>query len=178
MRSIRHASRIFAIAQTFALIGSAAIADTVTIPKDTDVPLVFDQSLSSKTAKEGDKVAMHVSQNVVVGGKTVIAEGTKVTGIISKVDKRGRFGVNAKIRLALNPIRATGGHMIALEPKSKGKFTGSRTDQAAYASGGGALLLGPIGLVGGYFVTGKSVNVKPGDHLTSAVVEDTVVSVR
>ena len=56
------------------------------IAKGTDVPLVFDQALSSKTAKEGDKVSLHVSQDVAVDGKTVIKQGTPVTGMVTKVE--------------------------------------------------------------------------------------------
>lgn len=142
------------------------------IPKGTNVPLVFDQALSSKTAKEGDKVNFRVAQDVTVDGKTVIKQGTHVTGIVTSVDKRQRYGVNAKLRIALNPINL-GGTTIPLEPKSKGKYTGSRTDQAAIATGGGALLLGPVGLIGGYFVVGKPVNVKVGDPLITEVARDT-----
>src|SRR5438874_9847631 len=80
-----------------------ALASQV-IQKGTDVPLVFDQALSSKTAKEGDKVNLHVSQDVTIGGATVIKQGTPVTGIVSKVDKRQRYGINAKMRIALDPI--------------------------------------------------------------------------
>src|SRR5690349_17429673 len=122
MKSICCAARVLVLAQTLALIGSAALADTITIPKGTDVPLAFDQAVSSKTAKEGDKVYFHVTQDVKVDGKTMIREGTKATGIISKVDKRGQFGVSAKIRIALNPVAAVGGQMVALEPKAKGKY--------------------------------------------------------
>ena len=46
---------------------------------------------------------------------------------------------------------------------------------AAGASAGGALVLGPVGLVGGYFIVGKSVNVKVGDHLVSQVSSDTML---
>ena len=154
--------------------GPRASAADITVTKDTDVPLVFDQPVSSKTAKAGDRIAMHVASDVVVNGKTVIPMGTKVTGIVSKVEKRKHFGVNAKLRLAFDPIRVHGAR-IDIEPKDKGKYTGTRTDQAGAAAGGGALLLGPLGLAGGYFVVGKQVNIKVGDTLVTDVVHDTIV---
>lgn len=157
-------------------ISIAAQAATVMVRKGTDVPLVFDRALSSKTARVGDRVPMHVASDVIVNGSTVIRSGTKVTGIISKVEKRKRYGVSAKMQITLNPVRFSN-VSIPLEPKSKGKYTGSRTDQAAYATGGGALLLGPVGLLGGYFVVGKPVNVRVGEKLISEVSSDTAVNV-
>jgi hypothetical protein len=159
-----------------ALASGLALADTITVPKDTDVTLAFDQALSSKTAKEGDTVKLHVADDVIVGDKTIIKSGTPVTGVVSKVEKRKHFGVNAKMRITLNPVKTTSGAMLALEPREKGKMAGSKTGQAAGASAGGALLLGPVGLVGGYFVVGKPVNIKQGDTIVSTVSHDTAIN--
>ena len=129
--------------------------------KGDEVNLKFVDALSSKTAKAGDTVKFTIVKTV---GKLVA--GTPVTGVIEKVDKRDRFGKNARIRLAINPVLG-----VTLAPRDKGKpFYGGNTDKAAIAAGAGALVLGPIGLAGGYFVTGKSVNIKPGDTLRTEVV--------
>ena len=157
----------------FTLAGSACLADTITIPKGIDVPLVFDQELSSKTAKKGDTVPLHVDADVFVSNTLVFKRGTTVTGIITEVKHRSNFGVNARLRLAFNPVHTELGASIDIGPKVKGKATGRRTDEAAAISGGAAIVLGPVGLVGGYFVVGKQVTIKKGDHLTGEVVRDT-----
>ena len=145
-----------------------AIAQT-TIPEGTVVKLKFDQAVSSKTAKAGDRVKMHVSDNVVIGGKTVLAAGTPAMAVISSVKGRGRYGKNAQLQLTLNPVRYHG-TTIELQPREQGKqFKGSKTDKAAIATGAGAVILGPIGLVGGYFITGKEVRIKVGDELETQV---------
>jgi hypothetical protein len=167
-----------AAAASMAVAPVLAVADSITVPKETDVKLIFDESLSSKTAKEGQMVKMHVAEDLVVDGKTVLKAGTPVTGTISKVEKRKRFGVNARMRFTLSPVKSAAGTMIPIEPREKGKAAGSKTGEAAAASGGGALLLGPVGLVGGYFVVGKSVKIKPGDHLMSTVSSDTTVNMK
>src|SRR5438128_246660 len=95
---------------------SLARAENITIPKDTDVILAFDDSISSKTAKEGDRVRMHVASDVIVAGTTVIKAGTPATAIVSKVEKRKPFGINAKLKLAIEPVKAIGGHLVPLEP--------------------------------------------------------------
>jgi hypothetical protein len=155
--------------RTFGLVAlmttMAAVNAQSNVPDGTEVNLRFEQALSSRTAKAGDTVRFTVANNVVVGGKTVLATGTPVTGVIEAVSKRDHFGKNARIRLVLNPV-----HGIHLDPRDKGKpFSGSKTDKAAMASGAGALLLGPVGLAGGYFFTGKSVMIKAGDMLRTEV---------
>ena len=159
-------------------IGASARAMPITVPKGTEVSLVFNQALSSKTAKVGESVALHVKNDVKIAGATVLARGTKVTGVLSQVDKRKRYGVNAKMRIALNPVKSAYGEMINLEPLSKGnKLSGKKTSQAAGATAGGAIIAGPVGLVGGYFIHGKAVKIKVGDVLLTEVAQ-TVTLVR
>ena len=43
------------------------------------------------------------------------------------------------------------------------------------AESGGAVVFGPVGLIGGYFVHGKAVNIKVGDTLVTAVPKDVVL---
>lgn len=143
----------------------AASALSTVVPEGTDVSLVFREELSSRHAKPGDRVRLEVARDVVVHGDLVLRAGTPVEGTIERVSKSGVFGKNGSIRLTINPV-----HGIPLEPRTKGHdFKGSRTDHAAEIAGGGALLLGPIGLIGGVFVHGKSVNIHPGDHLETEV---------
>ena len=135
----------------------------------------FDKALSSRTSNVGDTVSLHVADNVMVGNKVVIKKGTKVTGVMSKVNHRKHYGVNAKIRLALNPIKSTYGKKISIEPRTKGDLVGGKTGEAAGAAIGGAAILGPIGLIGGYFVVGKPVTVKVGDPLSTLVSKNIVL---
>ncbi len=154
------------------LLAMAVSALAVEIPKGTPVMLAFDQRLTSKTAKAGDRVRLHVSDDVIVHGKTVIPQGTRVTAIVNDVKGRGRFGKNAQLKLDIDPIRV-GDMRIPVQPRQKGNMVGgSRGTQAAGVAGAGAIVLGPLGLGAGYFVVGKEVNVKPGDHIETQVSED------
>lgn len=161
MISIRTLSLLSVLA-----VASGAYAQNP-LPDGTEVMLKFERAVSSRTAKAGDQVKFSIAKDVSYSGKTVLKAGTPVTGVIEKVDKRDRFGKNARIRLVLNPVAG-----VKLDPRDKGKpFSGSKTDKAAIASGAGALLLGPLGLAGGYFITGKSVNIKAGDTLRTEVTK-------
>lgn len=155
---------------TMLALGAAAVVSfaQVTVSKGTDVELKFMQKLTSKNAVEGQKVQLAVARDIMVNGKNVLKAGTPVTGVVTKVDHRDHFGKNARIRLALNPVKSHG-TWVYLEPRDKQSITGRRSDTAGAASAGGAVVLGPIGLVGGYFVVGKQVKVQVGDPLWTEV---------
>ncbi len=164
-----------ALAAAVIMIPAIVSAQRVTLPKGTDVPLVFDQEISSKSAHKGDKVALHIESDVVINGQTVFTRDTPVVGVVTQVKKRSNFGVNGQLRITFNPIKSALGASVDITPRFKGKQTGSRTDHSAEISGGTAILLGPVGLVGGYFVVGKQVNIKKGDRLMSEVARDTTI---
>ncbi|HLK55918.1 MAG TPA: hypothetical protein VKU00_05125 [Chthonomonadaceae bacterium] len=167
------------ISLAFALSAiTPALAEDVTVPKGTDIKLAFDQKLSSKTARPGDVVKFHVTEPVMVDGRTVVAEGTRVTGKVVKVDQRRRYyGINAKIQLKMDPIRGVDGRRIDIGFKTK-TTDKSQTGAAAGATVGGAVVLGPVGLVAGLFVPGKTVDIKPGDKMTVESDSDTVIDAR
>jgi len=74
------------------LFVSAAQAAEITVPKDTDVVLAFDQSLSSKTAKPGERVSLHVKDNVVVNGAIGgVGASTSAPGIQETIYKAFNF---------------------------------------------------------------------------------------
>ncbi len=150
------------------LMATAAFAET-TLKEGTEVKLIFDQLVSSKTAKAGDRVKLHVGESVLVDGKTVIPAGIEAHAVISHVGKKGVYGKNASLQLTISPL-GVDGTSVELQPRQKGKaYKGSKTDKAAIATGAGAVLLGPVGLVGGVFVRGKEVKIKPGDPLMTQV---------
>jgi hypothetical protein len=154
-----------------------AFADEVKVPKGTDVVLAFDQTMTDQKAKDGDKVKLHVDQDVLIDGKIVITSGTKVSGTITSVKKRARFGVNARVQMLLKPIKTVDGSKVVVGYNTRSGSNG-KTAGAAAASAGGALILGPVGLVGGYFIVGKHVNVKPGDKMTVNTDKDAMVHVK
>ena len=156
----------------------AAVSEEIVLRKGTDIHLVFDSRLDSTRSKPGDKVKFHVEKDVEVDGKTLISHGTKVMGTVEKINKRSRYGKNASVSMHLRSVKSVSGKLIKLEPKTKGQVISGETGDAAAATVGGAILLGPLGLAGGYFVVGKNVHAKPGDKTTVQVSKDTSVNVK
>ncbi|HEY3782683.1 MAG TPA: hypothetical protein VGL56_16495 [Fimbriimonadaceae bacterium] len=151
------------------MLAALSLAST-TVPAGTPVTLKFDQAVNSRHAKVGDKIKMHVATDVIVNGETILRAGTPAWAEVDSVKKNERFGINAQMKLDVEDI-----HGIPLKGKDAGKLSGSRADHAALAAGGGALILGPIGLLGSYFVVGKPLKIKPGQTFQTVVATDTVV---
>ena len=108
--------------------------------------------------------------------ETFARRGARVQGVISKVSRRKRYGINAEMRIVLRPVRSVTGKMVPLEAGGKGEeISGRKSAQAAGATVGGAVVLGPVGLIGGYFVPGKTVNIKVGDAFITEVPKDVVL---
>jgi len=149
----------------------ASLSYAITVPSGTEVDLTFDQGLSSKSAKAGDSVTLHVTRDVIVDGRRILRAGQKVYAVVNSVRHRGRFGVNGRLAFTVEPIRG-----IPLTPGVAGKQFNSRTDHAAEAAGAGLVILGPIGLAGGLFVEGKQVVIHPGDSLETEVSRTVHVS--
>ena len=166
--------RLAVIVGVMLAVGASAAEQRLMVPKGTDVTLVFDQAVSSKTAKVGDAVRLHVKEDVTVDRHVILKHGARVSGVISRVDARKRYGINAKLRIALKQVRSTYGEPLTLEARSKGKYIqGKKSGSAAGATAGGAIIAGPVGLVGGYFIHGKAVRIKRGDIMQTEVGRNT-----
>jgi hypothetical protein len=163
-----------ALAFTCVMVSPAA-ALPIMLQRGTDVHLVFDSPLSSRHSEPGDVIRFHVETPVIVDGRTVIAAGTRVRGIVEKVNKPERYGINASIRLDMRSIRTTTGARVPLEPKLRGRLVSGKTGEAAAATAGGAILLGPVGLIGGLFIKGRQIEAHPGDKATVQIGRDTTL---
>ncbi|MFI5387057.1 MAG: hypothetical protein ACHQ50_13165, partial [Fimbriimonadales bacterium] len=158
-----------------ALCTLAASASAFRLDRGTPVVLIFDQTLDSRHVHSGDQVRLHVAESVWDGDRIVIRRGTDVTATVSDIRKNGRFGKNAELRLAIDPI-VRNGIEIPLQPRQKGNMIGgSRGTEAAGAAGAGAILLGPLGLGAGYFVVGKAVHIDAGEKLETQVSRDVYI---
>jgi hypothetical protein len=175
----RMTTAILMVAAALAAMGSANSTPSrkhlMMIPRGTDVVLVFDAPLNSKFARVGDEVPLDVRDGIVMDGVTVLAAGTPVTGRIEEVSGHRAFGINAKMRIAINPVETRYGRTLLLEPRQEGKVVGRRTGDAAAISGGGMILFGPVGLLGGLFVHGKPAVVHTGDELVTQIAHNTLI---
>ena len=151
-----------------ALLGNTKyISQRVIIPANMVVTMTNLDELNSKTIQEGDVVRFTVSDDVLVGDVIAIPRGMEVNGTVTKARKSGRFGKDGKIEIMYDHVRAADGSPVALMVGDKTKDQYKRT--------AGAVILGPVGLVGGLFVHGNEVDIPAGTTMYAETKENTEV---
>jgi hypothetical protein len=120
----------------------------VVIPADTEITVVLDSTLGSKTSTPGEAFTATVQDPVEVEGKVAIPKGARASGTVKDAKAAGRFKGGAVLSLTLTTIEINGKeHEIQTSDAtqvSKGK--GKRT---AAMVGGGAAGGAAIGAVAG-----------------------------
>src|ERR1700682_5876669 len=119
-----------------------------TIPAGTKIPVVTDQSVSSKTAQAGQTIPATVAQDVTVGGKVVIPKGSAAKLTVSSVQASGRLSTPAKLYLRLRSV-TVGGKTYTFATSSAGRTEGGKGKRDAGFIGGGAAGGAIFGAVGG-----------------------------
>jgi len=131
------------------------------------VRLEFCDTIDSRTAKRGDLIHLKVAEDTSVDGKVRFRRDAEAAGIIEGVEKPGRFGKKAVIRMRLDWAKDINGEHIPLQSYS----TGHRFEAGAGgASLGAAVFLGPIGLLGGALVKGGHIEIKKGTRIQARLI--------
>ena len=144
----------------------------VTLPADTVFKISLNEDVSSKTNKVNDVVHFSVEEDVKVDDILVLPRGAQGSGVVTKVTRPKMFGQSGSLEISFNQVFSIDDEEIptVLGPEAKEKL---KMEAAAVgASVIGALALGPIGLVGGFFVKGKDVEIAAGSTLYIQTRED------
>ena len=124
--------------------------------------LTFAQDLSSKTAAEGDPVALTLVDDLKVGNVVVAKAGAHAVGEVTKAEKSGMMGKAGDLSIRLDYIKV-GDDKIRLRG-TKGKEGESGVTSTVVLT----VLFGPIGLI----KHGKNVEIKQGQALHAFVSDD------
>lgn len=133
-----------------------------TIAQNHVFAVTLDTPISSKTDKVGDPFTFTVAEDIMDGDVLLVPAGTQGTGKITMLKKAGIFGRNAKVDLSFDNIPTIDGSSFAAYQGDDAKQKTKSMLTAAGASVAGVALLGPVGLVGGLFVKGQSVELPVG----------------
>lgn len=123
-------------------------AKPLIVPADTEITVVLDQTLGSKTSTSGQTFTATVESPVEIDGKVAIPKGARASGIVKDAKPAGRFKGGAGLSLVLTGIEINGkDHAIetsnaTMSSKGKGKRT-------AVMVGGGAAGGAGIGALAG-----------------------------
>lgn len=120
-----------------------------TVTEDTVVGIRLEATVSSDTAKVEDRVTARVTRDVIVDGRTAIPAGAQLEGIVTMVDRGGRFKERARLGIHFTRLVLSEGtsariqtDVIVREGESP---TGEATSKIGASAVVGAILGGVIG---------------------------------
>jgi hypothetical protein len=125
-------------------VGLSATTLSAQIPPGTPISVRLGQTISSETARSGDRWTGTVYERVVVGGRTVARRGDSVRGRVVTAKASGRLSSTAVLELQLTSVRGIRVASNTVSEEGKG-----HKGRNAKAIGGGAAAGAIIGALAG-----------------------------
>ena len=147
------------------LLPEGVLATPVEIPVTTVVKTSLSQTLTVKNVKVDDKVVLKLIEEIVINKNLVAPKGSRVFAHITKVKPPRSFGRPSEIEMAFDALEIIGPNSVTVamgEAAKKAMEADAATYGAVGASFAGAVLLGPLGLAGGFLVRGSDNHLKEG----------------
>jgi len=86
----------------------------ILLRNQTAVHLKLGRELSSATAHVGEEVNFEVSQDVIVGGLTIISKGAPAVGAVTEAEPKKRMGKAGKLNVSVASVMLANNEKIAL----------------------------------------------------------------
>jgi hypothetical protein len=102
------------------------------IPQGSHVLLRMVNSISTRTAREGDYVYLRTATPISAGGAIVVPAGSYVQGVVSHAARSGRVKGKAELAIRIETMTLPGGKVISLTPNLSSvdsQGTGQKVDE-------------------------------------------------
>lgn len=146
---------------------------SVTVPKETLVKIHLLTEIHSGNSRVGQRVRYRVVEDVIIDDRITIPAGAEGEGEVTAVQAAGRFGQAGRVEVNWGTVPAIDGTRVQLNVSTRAAQ--QNQELAVAASMAGVVLLGPIGLVGGFFVQGQEHMVPVGTQFYVEVDRETQV---
>jgi hypothetical protein len=148
----------------------------ITLRSGTPVVVEAIQTYNSKNLSEGQTVNVRVKYNVVINKQTAIAAGALGNATITDIQRPGIFGKPGRLELQIQSVQAVDGQQILLSGMNM-IAEGQNKRGLAWGLSIGLFLLTIIGGAVGFFIKGKSAELKSGTTSNASVASDAQVEV-
>lgn len=141
--------------------------------------IVFEaaQNYNSKNLNVGQTLMVRVKYNIVVQKTTLIPAGALGSAMISEIEKPKSFGRAGKMEIQVQSVQVADGQQVQV---SGIPMTYEGQDKKGMAWGiaiGAGLLTSGLGLVVGFFIKGKTADLRAGTSMNASIASDTQVEV-
>src|ERR1700688_2701428 len=101
----------------FAILAlSVSFLQAAEIPQGSHVLLRLVNSVSTRTAREGDYVYLKTATPIVVGGQTVVPVDSYVQGVVSHSKRSGRVSGRAELGIRIETLTLASGNVVRIAP--------------------------------------------------------------
>ena len=154
--------------KTAAASGTAATADRssrdhaasmreITLPAGTHLPIVLETTVGSDISKVEEPVHAHLSRPIDVQGTTVLAEGSRLSGVVTDATRSGKVSGVAHVAVRFDTLVPAGeDDRYRIDTSAVGKAAPTTKKKDALEIGGGAA---GGALIGALFGGGKGAAI-------------------
>src|ERR1700690_1096029 len=103
--------RVLAGLLSIAVLGAAS-----EIPPGSHVLLRLVNSVSTRTAREGDYVYLKTATPIVAGGHVVVPVESYVQGVVSQSKRSGRVSGRAELGIRIETLTLSSGQVVRVSP--------------------------------------------------------------
>jgi hypothetical protein len=171
----------------------------VTIPAGTSLPVVLDTGVGSETSRVEEPVTAHLSRSITVDGATVLAEGSRVSGVVTAATRAAKVKGRAHVAVRFDSVTPHGDDQrYDIQTATVGRTAAGTKKEDAMKIGGpaaGGAIIGSIAggkkgaaigtAIGGGAGTGvvlatrgKEVSLPKGAELTLKLAEPVTIRIR
>jgi hypothetical protein len=154
---------------TWNLPPSVPVAREIVVAADSVIGLRMESTVTSERAAVEDRVEGRVIRDVVVGDDRAIAEGARLIGSVTVVERGGKFRERARLGIRFHTLVLGDGTELPVTTETIYRYGGAVGNKAAAKIGGGAVAGAILGaIVGGS--KGAAVGATSGAGAGTAVV--------
>jgi len=164
------------------------IFDELTVPAEAVVGIRLDSPVSSEMARVEDRVTARVARDVTVQGQTAVRAGSRLEGIVTLVERGGKFRDRARVGIRFNTLVLADNTRLPIQTDVIMRM-GDAPGNEATAKVGGAAVIGTI--LGSVFggkkgaaigsaagAAGGAAAVAAGGRNAAVIPADTALTVR
>ena len=161
------------------LLPEGIMATQFELPKETIVKGILRDTLTVRNVKVGDIIILALNEQIMIGDMLVAPKGSRVFAHITTVKPPRSFGRSSVIEMEIDGVEVLGPYVVPVnigDAAKKAMEADSAMIGAAGASLAGAVLLGPVGLAGGFLIRGNDKQLKEGTLFYAQTSEATPIT--
>ncbi len=156
---------------TISIKGAEMPVNKVKSEKNQLIRVELLESITSKTASRGEKIAYKVLEDVMVDYTLIIPKGAKGELEVTEIEEAGKMGRDGDLKIGFPKLQTIDGTPIRVAIREEAQEENESQKLAIGASILGTALLGLPGVVAGFFVEGKEKEIPAGSNLYIQITE-------